>query len=149
MTIIFHFPDPKREINFTLQRDDLDRHQAFLLEELEPTILSDILFELDVLTVTDHDNIEKNPQRTGRVEILLSCLKRNPENLDYFVYALQQCKGEYVLKKLKKREVGEEPKEGTIFNASVISSPETKAKVRFSNQNLSVVRRRHIFILFS
>ena len=120
MTIIFHFPDPKREINFTLQRDDLDRHQALFIEQLEPLKLSDILFELDVLTVSDHDNIEEHPSRRRKIEILLSCLKTNSENLDYFVYALQQCKQELVLEKLEKREFGEEPTEGNIFNVCVI-----------------------------
>ena len=120
MTIIFHFPDPKREITFTLQRDDLDRHQALFFEQLEPLELSDILFELDVLTVGDHDNIEENQSRKRRIEILLSCLKRNSENLDYFLYALQQCNAELVLEKLEKREFGEEPTEGNIFNVCVI-----------------------------
>ena len=120
MTIIFHFPDPKRGINFTLQRDDLDRYQALFFKQLQPLELSDILFELDVLTVSDHDNIEENSNRKGRIEILLSCLKRNSVNLDYFLYALQQCNEELVLEKLEKREVGEEPTEGNIFNVCVI-----------------------------
>lgn len=122
MTIIFHFPDPKREINFTLQRDDLDRHQALFIEQLEPLKLSDILLELDVLSVSDHDNIEEIPGRRRRNEILLSCLKTNSEKLDYFVYALQQCKEELVLEKLEKGEFGEEPTEGNKFNVSVIFS---------------------------
>ena len=122
MTIIFHFPDPKREITFTLQRDDLDRHQALFFEQLEPMELSDILFELGVLTVSDHDNIEERPSRRRKFEILLSCLKTNSENLDYFVYALQLCKEELVLEKLEKREFGEEPTEGNIFNVCVIFS---------------------------
>ena len=122
MTIIFHFPDPKREINFTLQRDDLDRHHALFVEQLGSQELSDILFELDVLTVSDHDNIEEHPSRKRRIEILLSCLKRNSVNLDYFVYALQQCKEELVLEMLEKRMFGEEPTEGNIFNVCVIFS---------------------------
>ena len=120
MTVIFHFADPKREIKFTLQRDDFDRHQALFFEQLEPLKLSDILFELDVLSVSDHDNIEENPSRRRRIEILLSCLKTNSENLDYFIYALQQCKEELVLEKLENREFGEEPTEGNIFNVCVI-----------------------------
>ena len=104
-----------------MQRGDLDRHQALFFEQLEPLKLSDILFELDVLSVSDHDNIEENPSRKRRIEILLSCLK-NSENLDYFVYALQLCKEELVLEKLEKREFGEEPTEGNIFNVCVIFS---------------------------
>ena len=102
-----------------MQRDDFDRHQALFLEQLQPIVLSDILLELGVLTVSDHDNIEETPTRKGRIEILLSCLKTS-ENLDYFVYALQQCEEEWVLEKLEKREFGEEPTEGNMFNVCVI-----------------------------
>ena len=102
-----------------MQRDDLDRHQALFFDQLEPQELSDILFELDVLTVSDHDNIEEHAGRRRKIEILLSCLKTNSEYLDYFVYALQQCKAELVLEKIQKREFGEEPSEGNIFNVCV------------------------------
>ena len=80
-------------MDFTMQRDDLDRHQALFFDQLEPQELSDILFELDVLTVSDHDNIEENSNRKGRIEIfdLWGIKIHQKYHSKHFVMGLLRC----------------------------------------------------------
>lgn len=80
------------------------RLENFLVMELDSFVLSDILFEESVLTVTDHDVIEEEASLRKRNEILLKFLKEQPEDQLYlFVYALMEAKQDYILEEIKKQ----------------------------------------------
>jgi hypothetical protein len=82
--------------------NDLIKHEGFLVSELEPREISDILLEEDALSVTDHDNIEMERSRRRGAEILLTCLKRPQSDvLKVFEHALIQSKKDYILERFK------------------------------------------------
>lgn len=106
--------DPRKDdkIDITLRKEDLTRHKSFFLEELEPLELSDILFEVKVLTVSEHDEIEEGTSlRRRRNETLLNYLEKKPEDkLAFFVYALMQSGKSLILEKIRNpQSVHEEP----------------------------------------
>lgn len=105
VVLVDFFSDLRKQTNVTIKRTDLIRLEHFFIVELEPSILSDILFEESVLTVNDHDVIEEERSLRKRNEILLRCLKdHEPEDQLYlFVYALMESKQEYILKEIQKQ----------------------------------------------
>lgn len=101
--------DDKIDINFC--KEDLTRHNSFFVDELEPLELSDILFEVKVLTVSEHDEIEEKPSLRIKNQTLLKYLEDKPEDkLAFFVYALMQSEKSFILEKLRNpQSVHEEP----------------------------------------
>lgn len=107
--------DDKIDINFC--KEDLTRHNRFFVDELEPLELSDILFEVKVLTVSEHDEIEGKPSLRIKNQTLLNYLEDKPEDkLAFFVYALMQSEKSFILEKLRNpQSVHEEPISGNIL----------------------------------
>lgn len=102
--LIGFFSDLRRQVNVTIKRTDLTRLENFFIYELEPLEMSDILFEESVLTVTEHDVIEEQQSLKKRNEILLRCLKEQPEDQLYlFVYALMEGKKDFILEEIQKQ----------------------------------------------
>lgn len=113
------FSDPRKDdkINITLCKEDLKRHKSLFEKELEPLGLSDILFEVKVLTVSEHDEIEEKSSLGSRIQTLLNYLENKPEDkLAFFVYALMQSGKSLILEKLRNpQSVHEEPISGNIL----------------------------------
>lgn len=102
--LIGFFSDLRRQINITIKKTDLTRLEKFFIYELEPLELSDILFEESVLAATEHDEIEEHQSLKRRNEILLRCLKEQPEDQLYlFVYALMEGKKDFILEEIQKQ----------------------------------------------
>lgn len=112
--------DPRTQIGISISKTHLKQFEDFLISELEPLEMSDILFEENFLTVTEHDNIDSESRLKRRNQILLSCLKEKPDQLHLFAYALTQSKRGYILNTLKNPSKYEESKSDPLSSESQI-----------------------------
>lgn len=67
----------------------LEEHQSFLLDELEPLSICDLLFQERALDIFDHDKITETTGRRNQVPHLIEILKENKNDcFHYFLYIL-------------------------------------------------------------
>lgn len=136
--------DPRTHTGISINRTHLTQFEDFFISELESYEMSDILFEENFLTVTEHDNIDSEPSLKRRNEILLSCLKGKPEQLHLFAYALTKSKREYILETIKNPSKYEESKSDPVSSESQIylrverGVPQTIAEGAIPNVYLEV-----------
>jgi hypothetical protein len=68
-----------------------DRRKV-LLQEMEPSLLADLLLEKSGLDITEHDEMEETCNRKSRCQVLLSILEKHSDRVGKFGYALQRSK---------------------------------------------------------
>ena len=73
-----------------LTLESLAYYKDYLVEEIEPTILSDELLSHFALNLDDHHSIEQLKERGQKVEFLITKIKQNPEKLPVFSQALNK-----------------------------------------------------------
>nr|XP_022322180.1 uncharacterized protein LOC111123845 isoform X1 [Crassostrea virginica] len=73
-----------------LTLESLAYYKDYLVEEIEPTILSDELLSHFALNLDEHHLIEQLNERGQKVEFLITKIKQNPEKLPVFCQALNR-----------------------------------------------------------
>ncbi|XP_062571702.1 uncharacterized protein LOC134233721 [Saccostrea cucullata] len=76
-------------------------HRGILLEELEPSLINDILLESCVIRIEEHDEVERAGKRKEKCQVLLSLPEKYPDVLDKLGYALQRSKCFQALNEIK------------------------------------------------
>ena len=84
------------------ERDLLRRHHSFLLRSLEPDTVRRALYQQDLLTQCEHDNIRAEATQMSANELILEALKRRaPGTLERFCAILREEPGhQHVVDKL-------------------------------------------------
>ncbi|XP_061163834.1 uncharacterized protein LOC133172983 [Saccostrea echinata] len=76
--------------NLTL--NSIREHREVLLEELEPSLINDILLENSVIRIEEHDEAERDVNRKEKCRVVLSLPEKHPDVLEKFKYAMQRSK---------------------------------------------------------
>ena len=89
-------------MDFTIDRSVVVSQEEFLLEELETRSISNVLLEENVFSIEDHDEVNNLNRRRDQTKTLYrKILEKSPEILDPFLFALNEVKHFFIIKKLK------------------------------------------------
>lgn len=89
----------------SFQKDCLKKHRAIFLDELEPTLTTDYLFQYEVFDIHTHDEIEQSIERHKKTQsVLLHLENKSNQCFDIFMQVLKISKQEFILDMIEKRE---------------------------------------------
>lgn len=89
----------------SFQREWLKKYRHLLLEELEPTVITDYLFQYEVFDTHTHDEIEQLHSRKEKIHLILHHLEdMSNQSLNTFMRILRLSRQEYVLHEIEKKE---------------------------------------------
>lgn len=96
----------RRHIKFFIEPEQLHCEFDFLLSEVEPIPLSDILLEEKIFSVSEHDKVQSEPSRKKQAEYILWHLKNhfNQPIQDNLGYCFDELGWVAVIGKLKRKE---------------------------------------------
>lgn len=81
----------------------LQENEDFLLDELEPLDLCDLLFEEKAIEILAHDMITETSQRQKQTTYLIDTVKENNNDcFHFFLYTLQRTEYAYIREELEK-----------------------------------------------
>lgn len=86
-------------------KDCLKKNRALFLDELEPTLTADYLFQYEVFDIHTHDEIEQSTERHKKTQrVLLHLENKSNQCFSIFIQVLKISKQEFILDMLEKRE---------------------------------------------
>lgn len=86
-------------------KEHLKKYRTLFLEELEPTITADYLFQYSVFSIDTHDEIENESSRLNRARLVLHHLSnKSPQCLNIFGQVLILSKQDVIITTLYERE---------------------------------------------
>lgn len=89
----------------SFQREWLIKYRQLLLEELEPTVITDYLFQFEVFDIHTHDEIEQLHSRKEKIQQVLHHLKdMSNQSLNTFMRILRLSRQEFVLHMIEEEE---------------------------------------------
>lgn len=93
----------------------LQEYERFLLDELEPLDLCDLLFEEDAIKMHTHDKITETKKQLKQAKQLIETVKENENDcFHFFLFTLQRDEYEHIRKELEKNVSGA-LRDGMIF----------------------------------
>ena len=92
----------RQHSNFKITKQRLVTHREYMLKEMEPKDIADSLFEAEVFTTDDHDEVTKKQGRKKRGERVLKLLcEKNEDCMDTFLHSLEAKGNREILKRLQ------------------------------------------------
>ena len=90
-----------------MTKQRLVTHREYMLKEIEPKDIADLLFEAEVFTVDDHDEFTKKQGRKRRAQKVLDILSEKDEScLDTFLHSLEANGNREILRRLQSEHLG-------------------------------------------
>lgn len=98
------------EDDFNVQKDCLKSYRPLFLDELQPIITSDYLFQYGIFDLELHDRIEQLNSRRDQTRFILHYLERmSPDCFDIFKGVLKISNQEFILHIIKEEECRSKP----------------------------------------
>lgn len=96
---------------FNLSIETVYEHRTTLYQEMEPSLMADILLEKLVLNIDEHDTVERAVTRKEKCEALLLLVQTHKDNIQKFKLALKKCGCSSVLDEMKEKmpEIPDDP----------------------------------------
>lgn len=88
---------------FNLSIETVYDHRTTLYQEMEPSLMADILLEKLVLNIDEHDTVERAVTRKEKCEALLLLVQTHKDNIQKFKLALKKCGCSSVLDEMKEK----------------------------------------------
>lgn len=88
---------------FNLSIETVYDHRTTLYQEMEPSLMADILLEKLVLNIDEHDTVERAVTRKEKCEALLLLVQTHKDNIQKFKLALKKCGCSTVLDEMKEK----------------------------------------------
>lgn len=88
---------------FNLSIETVYEHRTTLYQEMEPSLIADMLLEKLVLNIDEHDTVERAVTRKEKCEALLLLVQTHKDNIQKFKLALKKCGCSSVLDEMKEK----------------------------------------------
>lgn len=89
----------------SFQREWLKKYRHLLVEELEPTVITDYLFQYEVFDIHTHDEIEQLVSRVEKIQQVLNHLEdMSNQSFNTFMRILRLSRQGYILHEIEKYE---------------------------------------------
>lgn len=88
---------------FNLSIETVYEHRTTLYQEMEPSLIADVLLEKLVLNIDEHDTVERAVTRKEKCDALLLLVQTHKDNIQKFKLALKKCGCSSVLDEMKEK----------------------------------------------
>lgn len=88
---------------FNLSIETVYEHRTTLYQEMEPSLIADMLLEKLVLNIDEHDTVERAVTRKEKCDALLLLVQTHKDNIQKFKLALKKCGCSSVLDEMKEK----------------------------------------------
>lgn len=102
-----------------LTRECLQGNKEFLLDELEPIDICDLLLEERAIEIMTHDRITETGERREQIKNLLQTMQQNENDcFHYFLYIIEKNEFNYIRNVLESPSASEAVRDG-MFNLMI------------------------------
>ena len=100
----------RKRFDFSIEIPEEESLKKFLIEELEPINISNVLLEEKAFSEDDHDIVNSPQSRKDKAEKLYAKLleKKSPWMLENFLFALEECNLLRIVKTLRHGRIPED-----------------------------------------